>query len=393
MVSPRQNKVTWPLMGETITFMDRLKMAHFALTAKKFTNGERVKQFEAEWNLWLGSRYSLYVSSGSTANLLLVAAVKEHYGLKDKDKVLVPACTWVTNISPILQLGLTPIFCDINLKDFSFDISHAEKIANRHDIKMIFVTHLLGFPGPNEELKRIFPNAIIIDDVCESHGCKSKNGSKVGSDSIGATFSFYFGHHMSTIEGGMISTNNKDLYNIMKMKRSHGFARESLHYDFYAKQYPDIDRQFLFMTDGYNFRNHEICAVLGSSQLKRLDEMVQIRRKNFSRFKRIIDSHRDLFYTVDENPGNSSFSFPFICKTPEIMKELKSVFAQEGIEYRPVVSGNLLRQPFLKEYKLEKGSSNNIDLIHNNGVYIGNSHFVTDEDMDGLRYTLRKIRC
>ena len=385
--------MNWPLMGETITFMDRLKMAYFTLTTKKFTNGEKVKQFEEEWNKWLGSRYSLYVSSGSTANLLLVAAVKEYYGLKDKDKVLVPACTWVTNISPIIQLGLTPVFCDINLKDFSFDLEHAEKIANRHDIKMIFVTHLLGFPGPNEELKRIFPNAIIIDDVCESHGCKSKNGSKVGSDSIGATFSFYFGHHMSTIEGGMISTNNRELYNIMKMKRSHGFARESLHYNFYAKEHPDIDRQFLFITDGYNFRNHEICAVLGSSQLKRLDGMVEIRRRNFSRFKKIIDSYPDLFYTIDENPGNSSFCFPFICKSPEIMKELKNVFSKEGVEYRPVVSGNLLRQPFLKDYKLERGSSNNIDLVHDNGVYIGNSHFITDEDMDGLRYILRKVKC
>lgn len=179
----------------------------------------------------------------------------------------------------------------------------------------------------------------------------------------------------------------------MKMKRSHGFARESLHYNFYAKEHPDIDRQFLFMTDGYNFRNHEICAVLGSSQLKRLDGMVEIRRRNFSRFKKIIDSYPDLFYTIDENPGNSSFCFPFICKSPEIMKELKNVFSKEGVEYRPVVSGNLLRQPFLKDYKLERGSSNIIDLVHDNGVYIGNSHFITDEDMDGLRYILRKVKC
>lgn len=391
MVFKQQNKIEWPLMGETITFSDRLKMAWFALTTKKFTNGERVKQFESEWNTWLGSKYSLYVSSGSTANLLLVSAVKELYNLKDGDKVLVPACTWVTNISPIMQLGLVPVFCDINFKDYSFDLSHAEKIANRHDIKLIFVTHLLGFPAQNNELQRIFPKAKIIDDVCESHGCKFADGSKVGSNSLGATFSFYFGHHMSTIEGGMVSTNNKELYNLMKMKRSHGFARESIYFSEYAMEYPNIDKQFLFITDGFNFRNHEICAVLGSSQLKRLDSMIEIRRDNFKNFKNIIDNYPDLFYTVDLNPGNSSFCFPFIAKKKEIMEKLKYKFIKNGIEYRPIVSGNLLLQPFLKNYKLESGSENNIDLLHTNGIYIGNNHFVDNYDLDLLNKILGDV--
>ena len=394
MVSAKQSTIRWPLMGETITFTDRLKMAYFALTTKKFTNGEKVKKFEYEWNEWLDSKYSLYVSSGSTANLLLVDAIKEKYHIKNGSKVLVPACTWVTNIAPIIQLGLKPIFCDINLHNFSFDIGHAYEIAKKHpDIKMVFTTHLLGYPADNETIRGIFRDALFIDDVCESHGAVGRDGRKIGSNSLGATFSFYFGHHMSTIEGGMISTDSVELYDLMKMKRSHGMARESLVPDVHADMWPEIDKQFLFMTEGYNFRNHEICAVLGSSQLKRLDSMVERRKRNLQIFSDIIDEHSNLFYNIENAVGNSSFCFPFICKTPEIMQNMKKVFAENGIEYRPIVSGNLLRQPFLKKrgYKLESGSKNNIELLHAQGVYIGNNHFIDDDDMYFLNTILRKI--
>jgi CDP-6-deoxy-D-xylo-4-hexulose-3-dehydrase len=391
MVSSKQ-KIKWPLMGETITFMDRLKMAHFALTTNKFTNGPMVKKFEQEWSDWLGCKHSLYVSSGSTANLLLVAAVKELYGLQDGDKVLLPACTWVTNVSPIIQLGLEPVFCDINLDNFSFDLQEAELLSKKHDIKLIFVTHLLGFAGDNGKLAKIFPDAIIIDDVCESHGCKEMPNVKVGSRSIGATFSFYFGHHMSTIEGGMVSTNNTELYDLMKMKRSHGFARESIYAEKYAATYPEIDKQFLFITDGYNLRNHEICAVLGSSQLKRLDEMIDIRSRNFALFTEIIDKYPNLFYNIKNDWRASNFCFPFICKSKEIAKRMREVFDAEGIEHRPVVSGNLLKQPFLKEYSLDtKKKNTNIDIVHNQGVYIGNNHFVTVDNMKFLQDVVWKI--
>ena len=380
---------SWPLMGETITLSDRLKMAYFAMTAKRFTNGERVKAFEQDWNKWLGSKYSLYVSSGSTANFLLVSAVKELYNLEAGDKVLLPACTWVTNVSPIIQLGLQPIFCDVNLKNYSFDLEHAKKLSKKHNIKMIFVTHLLGYPADNDQLKDIFPKAIIIDDVCESHGCKDVNGSKVGSDSLGATFSFYFGHHMSTIEGGMVSTNNVELYDLMKMKRSHGMARESISFSRYADHHPDIDKQFLFITDGYNFRNHEICAVLGSSQLKKLDKMIEIRNRNARLFSQIVNSFPDHLYPYHFDENISSFCFPFVCKEASLMHKLKEAFRKNKIEYRPIVSGNLLRQPFLKDYKLDKNT--NVELIHTQGVYIGNNHFVEENDLVDLYNLLEEV--
>ena len=178
----------------------------------------------------------------------------------------------------------------------------------------------------------------------------------------------------------------------MKVKRSHGMARESINFDDYAKKYPEIDKQFLFVTDGYNFRNHEICAVLGISQLKRLDKMIEIRNRNHKLFADIIDKYPNLFYNIKNPKTISSFCFPFICKSRDIMVEMKDIFAKHGIEYRPVVSGNLLAQPFLKGYSIETSKKRtNADIIQTQGVYIGNNHFVTEADMKFLDKVVGEI--
>jgi CDP-6-deoxy-D-xylo-4-hexulose-3-dehydrase len=379
-------------MKETITTLDKLKMIHFIASTKKFTSDKMVKRFEKEWSQWLGAKHSLFVSSGSTANFLLVDAIKQKYNLKDGDKVLLPSCTWMTNVAPIIQLGLTPVFADINLNNFSFEVDDLNRIKSLHpDIKVIFVTHLLGFPADNKIYQNIFPDAIIIDDVCESHGCTFKDGSKVGSNSIGATFSFYFGHHMTTVEGGMVSTNDTELYDIMKMKRSHGLARESSNFDDLANRYRDIDKSFLFITDGYNFRNHEIPAVLGIAQLKRLNKMISIRRKNYRLYQDIIEQYSDLFYSPEYNEGNSSFCFPFIAYDKHVYKRLKFALTKAGIEHRPIVSGNLLIQPFLKGYRMATQQEQyNVDMLQY-GLYIGNNHFVNKKDFDILKEVLQSL--
>ena len=383
----------WPLMKNNITLSDRLKLAKFVLTSDRFTNGKKVREFESKWNDWLGSKYSLYVSSGSTANYLLLSAIKELYGLKDGDKVLVPACTWVTNVGPVIQLGFTPIFCDINLDNFSFCEQDLEYISKIHsDIKLIFVTHLIGFSANVEKYKELFPNALILDDVCESHGCKLPNGCRTGSDSLGAAFSFYFGHHISTIEGGMISTNNYELYDLMKIKRSHGLARESTRYAEYVKQYPDISNQFLFVTDGYNFRNHELGAVLGLSQLKRLDLYIQKRNQNYKKFVELISKYSINFYVPLVPQTCSNFCFPLICRTKELADRLKVIFDDVGIEHRPIISGNLLKQPFLSGHKITTQKDNlNVDYIHNNGIYLGNNQFIGDEELNLLKSILERL--
>lgn len=380
-------------MKNNITFGDRLKLASFVLTSNRFTNGSKVREFEKKWSEWLGAKHSLYVSSGSTANYLLLSAVKELYGLKDGDKVLVPACTWVTNIGPVIQLGLTPIFCDVNTRNFSFCEEDLEKIAKKHkNIKLIFVTHLIGFSANNEKYKQLFPDALILDDICESHGCLSPDGSKRGSDSLGATFSFYFGHHISTIEGGMVSTNNYELYDLMRMKRSHGLARESENFRTYIQKYRNISKEFLFVTDGYNFRNTELGAVLGLEQLKRLDKYIQIRNDNYRMFIRLIEKHKDKFIVPVINQTCSNFCFPIICKSKDIADTLKELFDENGVEHRPIIGGNLLRQPFLSNYSIETSKQAlNADLIHDNGIYLGNNHLIGQKEIKLLSEILDQL--
>jgi CDP-6-deoxy-D-xylo-4-hexulose-3-dehydrase len=379
-------------MKSSISFRDRLNLAKFVLTSDKFTQGKKVEEFEKEWSKWLGCQYSLFVTSGSTANFLLVASIMEEYGLCPGDKVLVPACTWVTNINPIIQLGLVPIFCDVNLENYSFDINNLKLIADTHpDIKMVFVTHLLGIPADVNEYRKIFPEALFIDDVCESHGCFYPDDTKVGKNSLGATFSFYFGHHMSTVEGGMICTNSQELYDLMKLKRSHGLARVSDRFQYYQEENPEIEKSFLFVSDGYNFRNTEFGAVLGLSQLKKLDKFIDNRRQTYTIFVDMVSDNSN-FYPITYNSGNSCFCFPFVCKTKKIKYRLISLFEKYKIEYRPVVGGNLLRQPYLNNYYISEKTENlNVDIIHENGVYIGNNQFISSNDMKLLKNILEEL--
>ena len=374
----------WPLMQTAITDADKKAMIDFIQSSDRYTCGNMVKQFEDAWSEWLGCKYSLYVTSGSTANLLLMAAVKELYDIPNGSKVLVPACTWVTNVAPVFQVGLEPVFCDVDLERYSFDINSLPD----EDIKIVFVTHLLGLNAPLEKLKERYPNAIFLEDICESHGVKGPDGKKRGSSGTGSTFSFYYGHHMTTIEGGIISTDNELLYELMKIKRSHGMARllSPKYYEEAINKYPKIDPSFLFLTDGYNFRNTELNAVLGIEQLKRLDENIETRRDNFRCFMEHLDP--ELFYIPFDDPGNSSFAFPFICKKPEDMPKLKAIFAELGVEYRPIVSGNLLLHPFLEKWK-DSVDVPNANLLNDNGVYIGNNHFVTKDMMVKVFETIK----
>jgi CDP-6-deoxy-D-xylo-4-hexulose-3-dehydrase len=384
-------------MKDTLTWCDRWKLAKFVMTADRFTQGRKVEQFEEAWSDWLDVKHSLFVTSGSTANFLLLDAVKELY-FKDKKKikVLVPACTWVTNINPVMQLGMEPIFCDINLYDYSFDLKNAAEIADKHKIDIVFTTHLLGLPAPTFALRALFPKAIFLEDVCESHGAKDIFGHRIGSKSSGSTFSFYFGHHMSTVEGGMVCTNNLALYDLMRMKRSHGMSRVSMVPDSYADAHPEIDPQFLFVTAGYNFRNTELGAVLGLSQLKKLDGFIEQRQKNYRRFIEIMKVYSsDKFHLPGEGyaeESNSSFCFPLIAKTPLIKETLLRKLKNNFIEYRPVVGGNLLRQPYMEGYSIAcKTGPYNVDVLHENGIYIGNNQFVGDREMNILENIIRSL--
>jgi len=383
----------WPLMTNIITWKDKWELVKFIATSDRFTNGPRVRKLESEWNQWLGSQHSLFVSNGSCANLLLMSAIREKFGLRRGAKVIVPACTWVTNISPVIQCGLRPIFCDVNLENYSFDLEHLKLIASKHhDIKAVFFTHLLGFSADLEAVREILPNALFLEDVCESHGCLAPDGKRRGHDALGATFSFYFGHHMTTVEGGMVSTHDEELYSIMRAKRSHGLARElpSERFELAKEQNPSIDPNFLFVTEGYNFRNTEIAAVLGSSQLSKLDETIRKRNENFDAFMSIMEQHEDRFYLPSKANTTSSYAFPLILRDGNKVAEFKTALANAGVEYRPIVGGNLLLQPFLSKHKIEAGSDMNVQILNDNGVYLGNNQHVGEAEMSILADVLNQ---
>lgn len=373
----------WPLMNTAITPSDKVKLIEFITSTDSYTNGKKVQDFEKAWSEWLGCRHSLFVSSGSTANFLLLASVKELYNIPSGSKVLVPACTWVTNVAPVFQLGLEPVFVDIDFNTFSFDIS---KLPDE-DIKIVFITHLLGLNAPVEALKEKYPNAIFLEDICESHGLTDKDGVKRGRGT-GSTFSFYYGHHMTTIEGGMVCTDDDNLYELMRLKRSHGMARNlsPASYEYNKKMFPHIDPRFLFLTDGYNFRSTELNAVLGLEQLKRLDESIRIRRENYKYFIDTID--RDKFYVPPYDEGNSSFCFPFICKSKEDKHQLIKILDELEVETRPVVAGNLLLHPFLEKWK-NSVEVPNAEKLNDNGLYIGNSQFVSKEMIHKVFETIK----
>ena len=378
----------WPLMKDCITQEDKDSLVDFITTSNRYTNGPKVKEFEKQWSEWLGVEHSLFVSSGSTANLLLLSGIISKYNLKKGDKVIVPAMTWVTNVAPVIQLGLEPVFCDVEPDTFSFDLEHLKQLSEEHkDIRVVFVTHLFGIPAPINDFKKIIPNAVYLEDCCESHGAEIY-GNKVGTHSEGSTFSSYFGHHMTTVEGGFVSTNDSELYELMRAKRSHGLARECSPevFEQYKKEYPEVDERFMFVTDGYNFRNNEFGAVLGISQLPRLDDMIQRRRDICDRFVSMLKKYGEMFH-IPNFEGNSSFCLPFILKDKILKSKLQIHLEHKGVETRPLCSGNLLRQPFLSEYSLDIENPK-VDNLHYNGFFIGNNHLITDEEIDKLETIL-----
>lgn len=381
----------WMLQENILEDDDIDLLVDFVKTTKRFTQFIKVKEFEQAWSDWQGCKYSVFVNSGSSANLILVAAMKELYGWKAGDEVIVPAVTWVTNISPIMQLGLKPVFVDINLKDLSFEYEQIkEKITNR--TRAIFVTHLIGFPADMKKINTIVEgrDIQIMEDCCESHGAKIKE-IKVGNFGVGSTFSFYWGHHITTVEGGMICTDNEKLYNLCLLKRSHGLARElpEKYHEIYRNQYPEINFNFLFLTDGFNFRNTELHAVLGLSQIEKLDKYINIRNKNYSKFIDMCKKYKNFFY-IFELDGISSFCLPFVFKDNEMKRGFQEKLIDTGIESRPVISGNLLKQPFLKNHG-NPSDFKNAELIDKNAFYIGNNQFVNEKRLDALKEIMEEF--
>jgi len=341
------------------------------------TNGINVAKFEQEWSNWLGVKHSIFVNSGASANLLSLALLKIKYPLGGE--VIVPPLTWVSDIASVLQNGFKPVFADINPSTLSMD---TDKIISKisSNTRAVFFTHVQGFNGLTDELlfKLRKDDIALIEDVCESHGATHKD-KKLGAYGWLSNFSFYYAHHMSTIEGGMICTNDSGAYQQLRMLRSHGMVREasdSALKESYMTDNPELNPDFIFAYSAYNVRPTEIGGILGISQLKRIDQNIKRRTENQLSCRERIDYSK--FRTDFNLEGSSNYAFNLILNDPDdnLVKRLIKKMRDKGIEFRrgSAGGGNQIRQPYLKGI-VPKGHHlefPHTEHVHFYGFYIGN---------------------
>jgi CDP-4-dehydro-6-deoxyglucose reductase, E1 len=380
----------YPLMRNNILREDLdAVIKHLKQDDPILTHGSNVSAFEAEWSEWLGVKYSVFVNSGSSANLLTMAILKIRY--PEGGEVIVPPLAWISDIASVLQNGFEPVFVDIDPRTLAMNPTLIlSKITDR--TRAVFLTHVQGFNGLTDELvnKLKRRNIPLIEDVCESHGAMH-NGKKLGSIGLISNFSYYYAHHMSTIEGGMICTSDPEIYQQARMLRSHGMVRESNDSgvrEAYQTEYPELNPDFIFAFPAYNARNTEIGGIMGRSQLKRLDKIVDRRTENMLRFLKQIDA--DKFRTDFKLEGSSNYAFNLILKNPDndLVQRLMQNMRQSGVEFRrgSAGGGNQLRQPYLRGivpngHHLEFPETEH---VHFYGFYIGNFPDLSDAEVDEI---------
>ena len=359
------------------------------------TQSKNVKKFESTWSKWLGVKYSVFVNSGSSANLLTISILKILY---KKGEIILPSLTWVSDINSVIQNGFKPVFVDINPNNLCMDENEIIKKTNKNTLA-VFMTHVQGFNGLSSRLINFLKkkNVLLIEDACESHGATFKN-RKLGTFGKISNFSFYYAHHMSTIEGGMVCTNDRKIYEMAMMLRSHGMVREANNGAFekkMIKKYPKLSPKFIFLYPAFNFRNNEIGAVIGLNQLNSLDRNNKIRQRNFKLFLKLIDRNKYKGdFLID---GSCNYAFPLILKKSnfKFRKILEDTLNKNRIEFRrgSAGGGNQLRQPYLKPFLKNINLSNfkQVDHIHFFGYYIGNYPYLSENKIRKLVKILNSI--
>lgn len=382
-------------LDELIKFLNGSNVGGTSREIPRLTNGPKIIEFENAWSKWLGVKHSLFVHSGAAANYITMAVLRELYG---PGEVIVPPIAWSSDISSVFAAGLTPVFADVDMHTLAMDES--EILSHITDkTRAVFLTHVLGFNGLTQSLldelnKRGIP---LIEDVCESHGA-TMNGRKCGTFGLASNFSFYYAHHMSTIEGGVICTNDDHFYQMCRLFRSHGMVRELTDEDMkreYAEKYPDLRPEFLFAVPGYNMRGTEINGVLGLSQIKRLDENNKHRVKNFELFIEHLDPEK--YFTDFSMEGQVNYAFVILLRQPdrEKFERLTELLRAEKVEFRRGTAGggNLARQPFVRNRMMgfDPSTMRNADFIHFYGLYTGNYPSLEKEKILGLCDVLNRL--
>ena len=371
---------------------EELEAIQSVIDSDKFTMGQFVKTFENNFGKFINRKYCVMVSSGSAANLLSIASLfyLKKPLLKTGDEVIVPAVSWSTTYFPLQQFGLKLKFVDIDLNTLNYDLNALEKAVS-NSTKMIVAVNLLGNPNDFDKIKNIIENKniFIFEDNCESLGAEYKN-KQAGTFGLIGTFSTYFSHHISTMEGGFVTTDNEELYHILLSIRAHGWTRNLPKKNLVANKSDNwFEESFRFVLPGYNVRPVEMSGAIGLKQLEKLPNFLKKRRENASLFVNLFKDHPD-FLIQKENDKSSWFGFSLIIKPGSIKKrkDIIDILEKNKVEYRPIVTGNFVRNDVLKyfDYSIHN-ELKNANHLHDNGFFVGNSH----EDLsDNIKF-LKKI--
>lgn len=363
-------------------------LCKFIKEAEQLSMGQKCKQFEEAFAKYQGRNYAVLFNSGSSANLALLQSLLNLKILKKGDNVGFSALTWATNVMPIIEMGLNPIPIDVSLENLNITYENVLKV--KKELKIIFLTNLLGFCGDLDKIRNFCDSRgiFLLEDNCESLGSIYK-GKKLGNFGLASTFSTYVGHHLSTIEGGFVCTDSKELHNMLLMVRAHGWSRnldKATQDNLYLENLSKISERFYipysFYTLGYNLRPTEITGFIGLEQMKYLDKIIKKRNKNFKVYKRTVKDNTALEkLNVSHMKFVSNFAYPLIFKTKEEWGEYRKKF--EGkVEIRPIVGGSILKQPFFEGFT--NGDCPNAEKIHEMGFYIPNNPELTKEELNEI---------
>jgi len=391
------NSLDYQLMKNNILREDLDAVIAFLQTDNPhLTQNKMVREFELKWSEWAGVKHSLFVNSGASANLATITALKHLYGTGE---IIVPPLTWASDVSSVIWNGFTPVFADIDPRTLGMaDNMILEKLTGK--TKAVFLTYVLGFNCLTDrlldELKK--RNIVLIEDVCESHGAKYK-GKRLGSFGLASNFSFYYAHHMTTIEGGMICTNDDNFYDVIKMLRSHGMVREAYLDDTkqrYKEKFPEVHPEFTFAFPAFNIRSTEINAVIGLNQISRLDGNIEKRNQNFYLFLENLDGKK--YYTDFDCEGMSNYAFVLVLREPDqkLWGNVCNALRENGVEFRHGTAGggNMLRQPYLREFVGANAYKQyiNTEHIHQYGLYLGNYPSLEKEKILSVCKVLNDVR-
>ncbi|MBI5594732.1 MAG: DegT/DnrJ/EryC1/StrS family aminotransferase [Elusimicrobia bacterium] len=384
MISHTDKKIRFHLAEDTIDDKDIDSLVAWLKTYPRLTKGPKTLEFEAAWSKWLGAKHSVFCNSGSSANLLMYYALLRSGRLRNK-KVVVPSVGWVTTVAPAMQLGFEPVMCEADKDTYGLDLDHLEKLVKKHDPALVVMVQVLGVPHKMDELMKLKEKYgfFLLEDACAAGGAAYK-GRKVGTFGDMASFSAYFGHQFSTIEGGLVSTSDKGLNDLLLMHRSHGWSKDlgQTEHDALVKKHgiDDFHTPFVFYEAGFNLRATDLQAVIGLGQVAKLDWMVGRRRENHSQFARRLGGKLD-FQKVPEGAETCSISFGALAKDNAQRRRIVDALAENGIETRVFSAGNLGLHPFWME-RYGKTSFPMADRIHHCGFFLPNNPSLKTADVD-----------